>query len=64
MGSNEAGEQRAGREETLLRFPDGLIHPHGRTYTQTHPGSNTLIDAHLQRKGVQSRWHAHGSILT
>ncbi len=27
MGSNEAGERRAGEEETLLRLPDGLIHP-------------------------------------
>lgn len=33
MGSNEAGERRAGKEEALPRFPDGLIH---HMQVQTH----------------------------
>lgn len=45
MGSNEAGEQRAGNEETLPAFPDGLIHPradvHKHMQVRTHSGAVT-----------------------
>lgn len=48
MGSNEAGERRAGKEETLLRFPDGLtcthVHKHMQVHTYTH--THTLMNTH------------------
>lgn len=51
MGSNEAGERRAGEEETLLRFPDGLIHPHTCTQTQTHAGTSACVLHTYSAKG-------------
>lgn len=56
MGSNEAGERHAGKEETLL-LPT-------RSHRQTHAGSNTLAGAQLQCKGAESHWRAHGSTFT
>lgn len=49
MGSNEAGEQRAGMEETLFHFPDGLIHPRPHIHK---PGTHT----HLLVIPTEQRW--------
>lgn len=48
-GSNEAGEQRAGMEETLFHFPDGLIHPRPHIHK---PGTHT----HLLVIPTEQRW--------
>lgn len=57
MGSNEAGEQRAGMEETLFHFPDGLIHPRPHVHklgTHTLAGKthrakmDNLIGMHME----------------
>lgn len=45
MGSNEAGEPRAGREGALLRFPPRWIDLPVRSRRQTHAGTNTQIHA-------------------
>lgn len=58
MGSNEAGEQRAGKEETLPGFPDGLIHP--RTDVHKH----TQVQTHSLVHGCSAKVYNHISMQT
>lgn len=60
MGSNEAGEQRAGKEETLPRIPDGLIHPpctcvHSYVQVRTRGYSATACNLTVHARCVQWR---------
>lgn len=53
MGSNEAGERCAGEEETLLRLPDGLIHP------CTHIDKHTPVQTYSPVHSYSTKVHNH-----
>lgn len=58
MGSNEAGERRAGKEEVLPRLPDGLIQPFA------HVDQHMQVQANLPVHSYNAKeWNHFGATM-